>query len=84
MWVVRQPDPDDGRVKRVVPTKQATEVWEKVSRAGREVLDQAYQGVHPTEIETVKRVLGRVRRNLGPKPPPVRRWRIHRRNPLPR
>jgi MarR family transcriptional regulator for hemolysin len=63
-WVVRQNDPDDGRVKRVVLTQRATEVWEKVSRAAREVLDQAYQGVHPAEIETVKRVLERVRRNL--------------------
>lgn len=64
-WVVRQADPVDGRIKRVVPTERATEVWEKVSRAGRGVLEQAYRGVHPAEIETVKRVLERVRRNLG-------------------
>lgn len=58
------PDPKDGRVKLVVPTKQATEAWEKISRAGRALLDQAYKGVHPAEIETVKRVLEKVRKNL--------------------
>jgi DNA-binding MarR family transcriptional regulator len=48
----------------VVPTDRAAEVWEGVSQAGRALLDQAYKGVHPAEIETVKRVLERVRRNL--------------------
>lgn len=64
-WVVRQTDPKDGRVKRVVPTEQAVAVWEKVSQTGREVLDQAYRGIHPSEIETVKRVLERIRKNLN-------------------
>ncbi len=63
-WVTRQPDPGDGRVKLVVPTKRATEVWEKISQVGRAVMDQAYQGIPPAEIETVKRVLERVRKNL--------------------
>ena len=63
-WVKRQPSPEDARIKLVTPTRRSAEVWEKVSRAGREVLDQAYKGVHPAEIETVKRVLERVRRNL--------------------
>jgi MarR family transcriptional regulator, transcriptional regulator for hemolysin len=63
-WVVRQANPKDGRVKRVVPTKRAIEVWDKVSQAGRSVLDQAYRGVHTSEIETVKRILERIRRNL--------------------
>ncbi|MGA2110402.1 MAG: MarR family transcriptional regulator [Syntrophorhabdales bacterium] len=64
-WVVRQADSTDGRIKRVVPTEKALQAWEKVSQAGREVLEQAYRGIHPAEIETVKRVLGRVRKNLG-------------------
>jgi DNA-binding MarR family transcriptional regulator len=64
-WVVRRNDPEDGRVKRVVPTEKAAEVWESISRAGRALLEQAYRGVHPAELETVKRVLERVRRNLG-------------------
>jgi len=63
-WVVRRADASDGRVKRVVPTEQALKVWDRISQGGREVLDQAYRGIHPSEIETVKRVLERVRRNL--------------------
>jgi MarR family transcriptional regulator for hemolysin len=63
-WVVRQSDSKDGRVKRVVKTEKANEVWEVISRSARELLNQAYRGVHPAEIETVKRVLERVRRNL--------------------
>ena len=64
-WVTRQPDPDDGRVNRVVLTDEALKVWEEVSQMARALLDQAYRGIHPAEIETVKRVLERVRRNLG-------------------
>lgn len=64
-WVVRQADPKDGRVKLVAPTKQAIAVWEKISQTGRKVLDRAYRGISPAEIDTVKRVLEHVRRNLG-------------------
>jgi MarR family transcriptional regulator for hemolysin len=64
-WVIRKADLEDGRVKRVVLTDRAAEIWEKVSQVGRDLLDQAYQGVHPAEIEMVKRVLEHVRRNLG-------------------
>jgi MarR family transcriptional regulator for hemolysin len=63
-WVTRQLDPKDGRVKLVVLTERAVEIWDEVSRGAREMLNQAYKGVHPAEIETVKRVLERVRRNL--------------------
>ncbi len=64
-WVVRQSDPQDGRIKRVAPTEKAIQAWEKLSQAGREVLEQAYRGIHPAEIETVKLVLEKVRKNLG-------------------
>jgi MarR family transcriptional regulator for hemolysin len=63
-WVTRQSDPEDARVKRIVLTDNAAEVWEKVSKAARALLDEAYRGLHPAEIETVKRVLERVRKNL--------------------
>ncbi len=63
--VVRRSDAEDGRVKRVVLTEQVGEVWEKISKSARALLNDAYRGVHPAEIETVKRVLERVRRNLG-------------------
>ncbi len=64
-WVSRRSDPGDARVKRLVLTEKAAEVWETLSGYGRELLEQAYKGVHPAEIETVKRVLARVRKNLG-------------------
>ena len=64
-WVIRQAYPGDGRAKRLVPTEKATKIWGKVSHFGRELLNEAYQGIHPSEIETVKRVLDQVRRNLG-------------------
>ena len=63
-WVARKPDSKDGRIKLVAPTKRAMDFWEKISKAGRAVMDQAYQGVTPEELETVKRVLERVRKNL--------------------
>jgi MarR family transcriptional regulator, transcriptional regulator for hemolysin len=64
-WVTRRADPSDGRVNLVAPTAEATKVWEEISQTARAMLDQAYRGIHPAEIETVKRVLERVRRNLG-------------------
>jgi len=64
-WVTRQPDPDDRRVKRVAPTDRAAEVWEEVSKSGRATLEQAYQGISPEEIATVKRILEQLRHNLG-------------------
>ncbi len=67
-WITRHSDPNDGRVNLVIPTERAAAVWENVSQEARAMLAQAYRGVHPAEIETVKRVLEQVRRNLGPKP----------------
>ncbi len=64
-WVTRQPDPDDRRVKRVVPSDRAAEVWAEVSQSGRATLEQAYQGISREDIETVKRILERLRHNLG-------------------
>jgi MarR family transcriptional regulator for hemolysin len=63
-WVIRQSDPDDARVKLVAPTEKAKNIWDELSEEGRNLLDQAYTGVHPAELEMVKRVLARVRQNL--------------------
>ncbi|MDA8164925.1 MAG: MarR family transcriptional regulator [Desulfobacteraceae bacterium] len=64
-WVVRRPDPTDGRVKLVVPTPRAAVAWKQISEAGRKVLARAYRGISAAELETVKQVLARVRQNLG-------------------
>jgi len=63
--ITRQPDPADGRIKRLVATEKTIKIWKTVSQIGGGVLKRAYQGIHPSEIETVKRVLAQVRRNLG-------------------
>ena len=63
-WVVRHRDRSDERVKLVVPTPRAAEVWEGISGAGRTVVDRAYQGIGPEEVETAKRIMERVRDNL--------------------
>lgn len=64
-WVRRERDPKDQRVKIVVPTEKVAGIWEEISQTGREVLEQAYQGVSPEELETVKRVLKHIRENLN-------------------
>jgi len=64
-FVRRLADPQDRRVKRVVPTERATRIWPELCKCGREILDRAYGGVEPAEIETVKRVLRTIRANLN-------------------
>lgn len=64
-WVTRETDHEDSRKKKLVPTKRAYDVWETVSVVGREMLDQAYMGVSAEEVEMVKEVLTRVRKNLA-------------------
>jgi len=63
-WVVRQADPHDGRAKRIILTDRATELWDEFSQAGRDLLTQAYQGIDPEEIDTVKKILAQTRHNL--------------------
>lgn len=64
-WVVREPDSTDGRVRILVPTPAAREIWDRIRTLGSEVLEEAYQGIDTSEIESVKRVLAQVRKNLG-------------------
>jgi MarR family transcriptional regulator for hemolysin len=63
-WVTRQDDPEDKRVNLVAATDKAEEIWQSISESGRSLLEQAYRGVHPAELETTKGVLAQVRRNL--------------------
>ena len=63
-WVVREQDMTDARINRVVLTKKAAKTWKEISQGGRAILDKAYRGVKASEIETVKSILERVRRNL--------------------
>ena len=63
-WAVREPDPADGRVKLLVPTQKAKQSWPDIKDFAHEILEEAYQGIEPAEIEQVKLVLARVRQNL--------------------
>ncbi len=63
-WLQRTGSPEDGRINLVTPTDKALKIWDELSNAGRDVITKAYKGVHAKEIETVKKVLEKVRKNL--------------------
>lgn len=63
-WLLREADPHDRRVKRILPTPKAAQMWAELSVHSRELLTQAYQGVDPAEIEQAIALLARVRANL--------------------
>ena len=63
-WVVRQPDPTDGRVKLLVPTEKAKNIWDEIEHLGRELIEGSVAGIDPEDLELVKRTLGRIRANL--------------------
>lgn len=64
-WVVRRSDPDDRRVWQVVPTDIAAAAWEKLSAHAQAIVDAAYRDIDPEEITLTRRVLERLRANLG-------------------
>ena len=64
-WVRREHDPKDRRVKLVIPTEKALEIWKESDQIRKELLAQAYQGINPEELEIVKRVLKDIRINLN-------------------
>jgi len=64
-WVAREPDAEDRRIKRVVPTERTATVWDELSVHSRDLLEQAYSGIDPAEIDHCIRILSQVRRNLG-------------------
>lgn len=63
-WVVRRPDDKDRRVKILVPTEKAQEIWHVVEHLGRELIAASIEGVDPGELEQAKRVLAQIRENL--------------------
>lgn len=63
-WVARAPDADDRRIKRIVPTERTSALWDQISIHSWELLEQAYAGIDPEEINKVMDLLNRVRSNL--------------------
>ncbi|MFA6810907.1 MAG: MarR family transcriptional regulator [Desulfoplanes sp.] len=63
-WAECSADPADRRIKRIAPTPKALGVWEEISFHAREITARAYAGLAPEDIDTVKKVLQKVRNNL--------------------
>lgn len=64
-WVIRESDPADRRRKRVKLAPRVESVWETMVRSARRVRARALRDFDPAEVEQLKRLLARVRDNLG-------------------
>ena len=63
--VERTRDPEDRRAWRLHVTAQAQPLVEKLKAVGAELVDQAFAGIDPNDIEITRRVLAQVRENAG-------------------
>ena len=63
--VERVRDPDDRRAWRLHVTKKAQPLVEKLQAIGADLVEQAFAGIDPKDIETTRKVLAQVRENAG-------------------
>jgi DNA-binding MarR family transcriptional regulator len=63
--VERMRDPEDRRAWRLHVTQKAQPLVRKLQGVGARLIDQAFAGIDPKEIETTRRVLARARENAG-------------------
>ena len=63
-FVVRTPDRDDRRQKRIYLTRQGRELIPTFYQMAQEMLSEALQGIDAAELETCKRVLRQVYFNM--------------------
>ena len=63
--VARTRDPDDRRAWRLEVTQKAQPLVEKLKGVGAGLVDQAFAGITPEELEEARQVLARVRENVG-------------------
>jgi DNA-binding MarR family transcriptional regulator len=63
--VERTRDPADRRAWRLQVTAQAQPLMEKLTAVGTVLVEQAFAGIDPQEIEIARNVLARVRENAG-------------------
>jgi DNA-binding MarR family transcriptional regulator len=63
--VERTRDPQDRRAWRLHVTTQAQPLIDKLQAVGGKLVEQAFAGIDPQKIETVREVLARVRENSG-------------------
>ena len=63
--VERTSDPADRRAWRLHVTAQAQPLIEKLKAVGAELVDPAFAGIDPKDIEIARQVLARTRENAG-------------------
>ena len=63
--VERTRDPDDRRAWRLHVAAQAQPLIDKLQAVGPELVEHAFSGIDPEDIEITRRVLARVRENAG-------------------
>ena len=63
--VERQRDPSDRRAWRLQVTATAQPLIEKLKAVGAALVDDAFAGLDPSEIDQVRQVLARIRQNVG-------------------
>lgn len=63
--VERIRDPGDRRAWRLHVTARAQPLIDKLQAVGAELVEHAFSGIDPKEIEITRRVLARVRENAG-------------------
>jgi DNA-binding MarR family transcriptional regulator len=63
--VERTRDPEDRRAWRLHVTAQAQPLIDKLQAIGSKLVEQAFAGIDPKDIENAREVLARVRDNAG-------------------
>ena len=63
--VERTRDPEDRRAWRLHVTTKAQPLIEKLQAIGAQLIDQAFAGIDPKDIETTRKVLAQARENAS-------------------
>lgn len=63
--IERRPCPDDRRRKLIHPLPEAEEMWEQIAECGRQVRRQAVHGMSAEEVQTLRKLLEKVRENVA-------------------
>jgi DNA-binding MarR family transcriptional regulator len=63
--VERVPDPADRRAWRLHVTAEAEPLVARLKAVGAQLVDEAFAGLDPEDIQTAREVLGRVRQNVA-------------------
>jgi MarR family transcriptional regulator for hemolysin len=63
-WITRNDCPSDRRKNLIRANPAAEPVWEKILECGARVRARATAGLSERQLETIKRLLGRVQQNL--------------------